>query len=380
MKFAVAALLAIAATAVQIKQEDGDLPFPAPKCPPKPDMEGATDAEIFAAVDADESGEVDAQEGFNALYCMVEWGEMSRDEAEWLWHYLGEAAGEDELLSMEEAQAAMDALEEGDDEGCGPEPDMEGVSPEDVFDHIDADGNGGIDEHEGMAALGCAVEWGWMTQDEAVEAFEYLGSHAGEDGLLDKEEAKAAMEALGDEELAQEGCGPKPSKEEMDAASPEDVFDAIDADGSGDIDEAEGKAALTCAVEWELISEDEAKAAFEYLAGAAGDDGLLDKDEAKAAMEALPAELAQKEGCGPKPSEEEMDAATPEDVFDAIDADGSGDIDAEEGEAALRCAVEWELISEDEAVAAFEYLAGAAGDDGLLDKDEAKAAMEALEE
>jgi hypothetical protein len=30
---------------------------------------------------------------------------------------------------------------------------------------IDADDNGGIDEFEGMAALSCAVEWEWMTQD-----------------------------------------------------------------------------------------------------------------------------------------------------------------------------------------------------------------------
>lgn len=292
MKFAAAALLAIAASAVQIKQEDGDLPFPAPDCPPKPDMEGVSDAEIFAAVDADGSGEVDAQEGFNALYCMVEWGEMSRDEAEWLWHYLGEAAGEDELLSMEEAQAAIDALEEGADEGCGPPPsksEVYGASPEDVFDMIDADGNGGIDEHEGMAALGCAVEWGWMTQDEAVEAFEYLGSHAGDDGLLSKSEAQAAMEALDDGELAQlkDGCGAPPSEEEIAAATPEDVFDQIDADGSGDIDEKEGKAALTCAVEWGWMSKDEAIAAFEYLGSHAGDDGKLDKEEAKAAMAAL---------------------------------------------------------------------------------------------
>ena len=111
MKFAAAALLAIAATAVQIKQEDGDLPYAAPECPPKPDFENMSDAEIFAKIDADGSETVDAQEGFNALYCMVEYGEMTREEAEWLWHYLGSHAGEDEELSLEEAQTAMAALE-----------------------------------------------------------------------------------------------------------------------------------------------------------------------------------------------------------------------------------------------------------------------------
>ena len=207
MKFTAAAILAICAAATKIKQYggDGDLPFPAPACPPKPsasEMEGATPEDVFNAVDQDGSGYVDAKEGFEALYCMVEWGEMSRDEAEAVFEYLGGFAGEDELLSKSEAHAAFAEYEGGDElaqEKCGPKPsksEMDAATPEGVFDMIDADGSGDIDEAEGRHALECSVEWGLMTEDEAKAAFDYLGAAAGDDGKLDKAEAKAAMEAL----------------------------------------------------------------------------------------------------------------------------------------------------------------------------------------
>ena len=175
---------------------------------------------------------------------------------------------------------------------CPPKPsesEMYGATPEEIFDHIDADGSGDIDAQEGFNALYCMVEWGEMSREEAEDVFEYLGGHAGEDGKLDKAEAKAAFEEYeGGEELAQEKeCGPKPSEEEMDAAHPEEVFDLIDADGSGDIDEKEGKFALGCAVEWELLTVEEAMWAADFLSGHAGEDGKLDKAEAQAAMEEL---------------------------------------------------------------------------------------------
>merc|ERR1711920_84655 len=153
MKFTAAAILAIGAAATKITQYggEGDLPFPPPECPPKPsksEMYGATPEEVFDHIDADGSGLIDAHEGFNALYCMVEWGEMTREEAEG------------------------------------------------VFDMIDADGSGDIDEKEGKFALGCAVEWEFLTVEEAMWAAEFLSGHAGEDGKLDKAEAQAAMEEL----------------------------------------------------------------------------------------------------------------------------------------------------------------------------------------
>ena len=87
-------------------------------------------------------------------------------------------------------------------------------------------------------------------------------------------------------------CGDEPSKADQDKGkdNPEAVFDMIDADGSGGISAQEGFDALYCAASWGWISEDEARMAFKYLAGFAGDDGELQKDEAKAAFDALPSE------------------------------------------------------------------------------------------
>ena len=212
MKFTAAAILAIGAAATKITQYggEGDLPFPPPECPPKPsksEMYGATPEEVFDHIDADGSGLIDAHEGFNALYCMVEWEEMTREEAEGVFEYLGSFVGDDYMLSKSEAKAAFEAhpyYGEGGEElaqekECGPKPsesDMNDAHPEYVFDMIDADGSGDIDEKEGKFALGCAVEWEFLTVEEAKWAADFLSGHAGEDGKLDKAEAQAAMEEL----------------------------------------------------------------------------------------------------------------------------------------------------------------------------------------
>merc|ERR1719479_37664 len=72
--------------------------------------------------------------------------------------------------------------------------------------------------------------------------------------------------------------------------------------------------------------------------------------------------------CPPEPSAEEQAAGeeNPEAVFDMIDQDNNGGIDAREGFEALYCAASYGWISEDEARMAFKYLASFAGDDGLL--------------
>ena len=84
--------------------------------------------------------------------------------------------------------------------------------------------------------------------------------------------------------------------------------------------------------------------------------------------------------CPPEPSQADQDAAedNPEAVFDLIDQDGSGKIDAREGFEALYCAASYGWISEEDARGVFKYLAKFAGDDEELSKDEAKAAFEAL--
>ena len=102
--------------------------------------------------------------------------------------------------------------------------------PELIFDFIDQDGSGEIDEKEATDALKCAVHWGLMTKEEAFGAIPELEKVAGDDKKISKAEAKAAMEAAGsssgssdgeepsyseaEEELAQDDaskCGPPPS-------------------------------------------------------------------------------------------------------------------------------------------------------------------------
>jgi len=70
-------------------------------------------------------------------------------------------------------------------------------------------------------------------------------------------------------------CPEPPTEAEIQAGKddPEAVFDLVDKDGSGKIDSKEGFDALYCAAEYGMISEEDAKAAFKYLAKAAGKDG-----------------------------------------------------------------------------------------------------------
>ena len=245
MKFVAAAILAIGAAALHIKEDGteapahyggyggyyGDFPFEEPECgdgPTEEEMEAATDEEIWAHIDQNDNGSIDAQEGFNALYCMVEWGYMEEDEAIFMFEFLGEHANLDENgvpdeLDPSEAQQAFETLdrleevngeraEDGLKEFPGPPPDcgekpegIEEATPEEIFGKIDQDGSGAVDAKEGFEALYCLVEWGMMSEDEAFAAFEHIGSFAGDDDVVDFEEMTAAVEAIeamSEEEIA----------------------------------------------------------------------------------------------------------------------------------------------------------------------------------
>ena len=216
MKFIAASLLAIAASAIHLKEGTadapkeygsyGDLPFPAPDCPERPsesDMEGATDEEIFSHIDQSGNGAIDAKEGFEALYCMVEWGYMEEDEAIFMYEFLGDHADLDENgvpgeLDATEAAAAMETLDKIDSlPDCGEMPEgAKEAGPQEIFSAIDQDGNGGIDEYEGMTALNCAVEWGLATPSEAYGAFKVIAEHAGDDDLVQYDELMAAVATM----------------------------------------------------------------------------------------------------------------------------------------------------------------------------------------
>jgi len=121
----------------------------------------------------------------------------------------GELAGEDGKLSLEEAGVTDTPLEfaqkkgdgskqggKGEESGCGDAPELpENPTEEDadrLWDEI-AGSDDEIDEDEAKRALHCAVEWGFLTEDEAKEIFNAGAEAAGDNGKLSKEEAESAF-------------------------------------------------------------------------------------------------------------------------------------------------------------------------------------------
>ena len=88
-----------------------------------------------------------------------------------------------------------------------------------------------------------------------------LDLSSSDDELAQDDEEEEAPKSDGPKsDGGKKSCGPKPTSEQEAAAeqNPEAVFDLIDADGSGDIDAAEGKFALGCAVEWGYMDKADA--------------------------------------------------------------------------------------------------------------------------
>lgn len=81
---------------------------------------------------------------------------------------------------------------------CGPPPQIpENPTEEDAKNlfHAIAGDDGEIDGGEAEAALRCAVEWGFLSEDEAKEIYKAGEIAAGDDGKLSMEEAEAAFAA-----------------------------------------------------------------------------------------------------------------------------------------------------------------------------------------
>ena len=103
-----------------------------------------------------------------------------------------------------------------------PPPPSEDAELEDIFDLIDADGSGDIDEDEGLAALFCAGEYGMIDDDDVDGVIKEFKKAAGEDGKVDMGEAKRAVEGTSSDEgdeLAQKKQGPKPDGSGSDSGS-----------------------------------------------------------------------------------------------------------------------------------------------------------------
>ena len=220
MKVFASALLAIAASAIHLQKGDGQGEGkPDFDCGPAPEIpEDATIQDFFFEI-AGEDEMIDEFEAKAALKCAVQWEFIGADEAEKLFEEGKKLAGEDGKLSYDELP--QDSGSESD-HSCGEPPEIpEGFTEADLFHEI-AGEDGQIDEFEAMAALGCAVEWGFMDEEEAYRIYKEGEKAAGEDGLLSLEESgmtdkplelpgdKSGGDKSGGDDFDPSVCGEKP--------------------------------------------------------------------------------------------------------------------------------------------------------------------------
>ena len=217
------------------------------------------------------------------------------------------------------------------------------------------------------------------------EGFDY---YAGDDGVMQADEAEAAVEALiealeaSDDELAQEGDakpdgpGPKDGDDDGEVELDDDGADMEDLWGlvtGGDdlLDKDEAKEVvkgLANLLDWEIDEDDWAELGdiFDEIAG---DDGVIDGGEALDAIEDL---LEVDDDDCPIMSglEDAWDQAT----------GGDGLLDKDEAKAAAKAiAEEFGLEIDDDTMAELEEAFDeVAGDDGVIDGDEALGVLEDL--
>ena len=67
-------------------------------------------------IDADGSGALDAEEGFDALYCMVGWELISEEQAFAIYDHAASHAGDDGEVDLGEMGAAMEEVENATEE------------------------------------------------------------------------------------------------------------------------------------------------------------------------------------------------------------------------------------------------------------------------
>merc|ERR1711975_125178 len=245
-----------------------------------------------------------------------------------------------------------------------------------AFDAVDADGSGELDAAEVEAAMehmGLDEDVDYPTEDEIIAAVE---AELARDGGITKEEAAGAIAEWADSE------GVTIPQEAWDVL--EAGFDAVDADGDGELTAEEIGAAFPppkkgkkgpkggalLRLKSKLINKSKSKAkqgglneVEAFMAEQLADEGTITKEEAHA--------FAVEMGV-PESMMDELEAG-----FDAVDANGDGELDAGEVEAAMEHMgidedVEWP--TEDELVAAVE---AELERDGGISKEEAAGAISA---
>merc|ERR1719195_351412 len=225
-----------------------------------------------------------------------------------------------------------------------PPPPSEDAELEDIFDLIDADGSGDIDEDEGLAALFCAGEYGMIDDDDVDGVIKEFKKAAGEDGKVDMGEAKRAVEGTSSDEgdgLAQKKQGPKPDgsgsdsgsdsgpdSEDLKAVADELDLDSEDVDAllDGEFAQKSGPGSGPGSEDLEALLDGELAQRSGPGSGPGSmdlpSDLDLDSDDLEALADAVGSDLdlAQEEGKGKKcPSKKEMEAVETDKIFDMVD-------------------------------------------------------------
>merc|ERR1712054_405926 len=174
-----------------------------------------------------------------------------------------------------------------------------------AFDAMDTDGDGALSGEEVEAAMdhmGIDEDTEWPTEEELVAAVE---AELARDGGITKEEAAGAIAHWADENGV---TIPQEAWDVMEAG-----FDAVDADGDGELTAEEIGAAFPhphCPPPG-AVSEEDAEAIKEAVAGMPEDFEVTPE---------MYLEAAEAEGI--ELNDEDMEVATA--VFEAIDQDGNG--------------------------------------------------------
>ena len=106
MKFLATSILAVATAAIKLSDGSVDM---AAMCGDAPDLSGGvTAAGVFGFADTDESGDISEGELAWAIACAKHWGFLSDAEAFATDLDAKEAAGDDNKLSVQEAEGIMD--------------------------------------------------------------------------------------------------------------------------------------------------------------------------------------------------------------------------------------------------------------------------------
>merc|ERR1712156_965935 len=217
MKFFAASLLAVAATAVKLSEDEPQLAPELPKCPPKP-KEMPELGDLFEMIDSDGSGKIDLGEAAAALGCAVEYGVIDKNDFEDAVAMFEEAAGDDGELDMSEAEAAAEVAEAAMSSG------------DELAQEVDDVEGGSSGEEEFVPKRKEGPKKGPPPSDASDTSL----SGDDDDELAQMPSDWSEIEEFDDELAQKEGEGEKkkpkcPSKEEIEAmSSEEEVFNMID--------------------------------------------------------------------------------------------------------------------------------------------------------